>query len=242
MALLVNLVGIAILSVIAYWGANTFFKARISKALMEHEEPYSNETYDYRKTLLVLGDSTGAGVGADKPEDSVAGRLARYLGATYVENHAASGTMTEELSFQIQKAKLPKYDYILLQIGGNDILAFHNAKRTAARLSNLMAKLPPAGKVILMCAGNIGGATLFPPPMRPFHTMTNLAVHREFARVAHGWKAVYVDLFEPFWKDPFLRNPFRYLSRDGLHPSSYGYGLWFEKVKTALEKEGLQDA
>ncbi len=236
MSLLINVIGIAILSIIAYWGANTFFKARISEALMAHEEPFRNETYDYRKTLLVLGDSTGAGVGADKPEDSIAGRLAGYIGATYVENYAVSGAMTEELQYQIQKAKLPKYDYILLQIGGNDVLAFHNPKQTAAALSTAIGKLPPAGKVILMCAGNIGGATLFPPPMRPFHTMKNLAIHKEFARVAHGWKALYVNLYEPFWKDPFLRNPYRYLSRDGLHPSTYGYGLWFEKVKDALEK------
>lgn len=236
MSLLVNIVGIAILSVIAYWGANTFFKARISKALMEHEEPFKNETTDYRKTLLVLGDSTGVGVGADSPEDSIAGRLASYIGATYVENYAVSGTMTDELSFQMQKAKLPKYDYILLQIGGNDILAFHSAKKTAAKLSAAIAKLPPHGELILMSAGNIGGATLFPPPLRPFHTMVNLAMHKEFKRVAHGWHALYVDLYEPFWKDPFLQNPYRYLSRDGLHPSTYGYGLWFEKVKTALEK------
>lgn len=237
MSAVVNIVGIAILSVFAYWAANTFFKARISKALMEHEEPFKNETFDYRKTLLVLGDSTGAGVGADRPEDSVAGRLASYLGATYVENYAESGTMTEELPFQIQKAKLPKYDYILVQIGGNDILTFHSAKKTAGELSSAIGKLPPAGKLIIMSAGNAGGGTLFPPPMRPFHTMSNLAMHNEFKRVAHGWKALYVNLYEPFWKDPFLRNPYRYLSRDGLHPSTYGYGLWFEKVKAALEKQ-----
>lgn len=236
MSFLINIAGIAILSVIAYWAANTFFKAKISEALMEHEEPYRNETDDYRKTLLVLGDSTGVGVGAQKPEDSVAGRLAAYLGATHVENYAVSGALTDELSFQIQKAKLPKYDYILLQIGGNDILAFHDAKKTAAKLSVEMGTLPPAGNVILMSSGNAGGATMFPPPMRPFHTMVNLAMHKEFKRVAHGWHARYVDLYEPFWKDPFLRDPRRYLARDGLHPSTYGYGLWFDKVKAALER------
>lgn len=236
MTLLVNIVGIAILSVFAFWGANTFFKARISKALMEHEAPYMNETNDYRKTLLVLGDSTGVGVGADKPEDSIAGRLAAYLGATHVENYAISGTLTEELPFQIAKAKLAEYDYILLQIGGNDVLALHSAKRTAAHLSFAIPKLPKAGKIIIMSAGNAGGGTLFPPPLRPFHTMANLALHEEFARVAHGWHALYVNLYEPFWKDPFLRDPDRYLSRDGLHPSTYGYGLWFDKVKEALEK------
>lgn len=234
---LVNVLGVLILSIVAYWGANTFFKAKISKELMEHEEAYQKPSTDYSTTLLVLGDSTGVGVGADTPEDTVAGRLSEYLGATYVENHAVSGAMTVELKEQISKAALEQYDVILIQIGGNDILAFHDARATAAELSEALGTLPKAGEVLVMSAGNVGGGTLFPPPMRPFHTLKNLEFHKEFARVAHGWNALYVNLYEPFWKDPFLRNPYRYLSRDGLHPSSYGYGLWFEKVRKALEEK-----
>jgi lysophospholipase L1-like esterase len=235
MTLAINVAGLLILAILGYWATNTFLKARISRELMAHETPYKNETSDYTKTLLVIGDSTGVGVGADRAEDSVAGRLSAYIGATYAENYAVSGAMVEDLPAQIQKAKLPKYDYLLIQIGGNDIFAFHNAKKTAAHLSNIFGTLPPAEKIILMSAGNAGGGTLFPPPMRPFHTMVNMALHKEFARVAHGWRAIYVELYEPFWKDPFLRDPSRYLSGDGLHPSSYGYGLWFDKVKAALE-------
>ena len=240
MTLIVNIVGIIILLIIGHSAANTFFRARISEELMAHEEPYKKETGDYTKTLLVLGDSTGAGVGASQPEHSVAGRLAEYLGATHVENYAVSGTMVDELPLQIQQAKLEKYDTILIQIGGNDILAFHNAKRVSARLSNIFGTLPKADCIFLMSAGNIGGAKLFPMVIRPFHTMANLAMHKEFARVAHGWKALYVNLYEPFWKDAFLRDPHRYFSRDGLHPSSYGYGLWFDKLRATLEESQKQ--
>lgn len=236
MVLFVHIVGILVLLIIAHAAANTFFKARIAKALMEHEAPYRLLSDDYTKTMLVLGDSTGAGVGAACPEDSVAGRLAHFIGATYVENYAISGAMVSELPLQIQQAKRESYDVILIQIGGNDILAFHNAKQTAARLSNIFGTLPTAKTTILMSAGNAGGAKLFPLIIRPFHTMVNKAIHKEFARVAHGWDAIYVDLYDPFWSDPFLRDPDRYLARDGLHPSSYGYGLWFDKVKAILEK------
>jgi lysophospholipase L1-like esterase len=235
MTLLVNVLGIAILSVIAYWGANTFFRARMSEALMENDRPYEKPSFDYTTTLLVLGDSLAVGVGAQAPEDSVAGRLAAYLDATYVENHAHPGAEVEDLKSQIKAAKLPKYDFILIQAGGNDILAMHDAKKTAKQLSLVLGALPPAGRIVLMTAGNVGGATLFPPPLRLFHTIVSKAMNREFARVAHGWHITFLDLFEPFYRDPFLQNPYRYLSRDGLHPSSYGYGLWFEKLKAALE-------
>lgn len=241
MALLVNVVGIIILLAIAHEAANTFFRARISEELMQHEDPYKKETGDYTKTLLVLGDSTGVGVGASKSEDSVAGRLASYLGATHVENYAVSGALVEELPLQIQQATLSHYDTILIQIGGNDILAFHNPKQVAARLSNIFGTLPESKRTILMAPGNVGGAKLFPSLLRPFHTMFNRKIHTEFARVAHGWHALYVNLYDPFWSDPFLRDPNRYLARDGLHPSSYGYGLWFDKLRATLEaseKEG----
>jgi lysophospholipase L1-like esterase len=225
---------VLVLAVVALEAANTYFKTRISRALMDHETPFTLSSFDYRTTMLVLGDSTGVGVGADKAEHTVAGRLAKHVGATYVENYAASGTETAELGEQIKKAKLPRYDYVLIHTGGNDILAFHNPKKTARELGQILAELPQAGKVIVLSAGNVGGSTIFPHVIRPVYTALNLRFHKEFGRICHAYNAVYVNLFEPFWRDPFLRDPRRYLSRDGLHPSLYGYGLWFEKVRDAL--------
>lgn len=229
--LLQMLVVIGILALIAYWGANMYFKIRISRELMEHETPCVKESDDTSKTLLVLGDSTGVGVGAEKCEDTVAGRLSAYVDATWVENYAESGAEVSDLKEQIAKAKREHYDYLLIQIGGNDILMFHSAKKTAGELADALAILPRADNVYLMSAGNVGGSTMFPHLIRPVYTALNLRFHTEFSKVAKAFGATYVNLFEPFWKDPFLRDPARYLSLDGLHPSSYGYGLWFDKLK-----------
>ncbi len=231
------IVGVTVLlAVFAYWFANTYFKAKISQELMADAKAYEKLGDDRSKTLLVLGDSTGVGVGADKPEDTLAGRLAAYMGATYVENYSVIGAAVADLPPQIAKATLARYDLILIQIGGNDILSFGDATDASEQLAEIMKTLPENGRVVLMTAGNVGGAKLFPPFVRPFHTAANLRFHKEFAKVAEAYGAVYVNLYEPFWKDPFLRDPGRYLSRDGLHPSTYGYGLWFDKVKAALEK------
>ena len=227
---------VVVLALIAYAAANLYFKARVARELMDHETPFVHESEDHSKTLLVLGDSTGVGVGAERPEHTVAGRLAEYVGATHVENYAVSGAETADLLEQIEKAKLPRYDYILVHIGGNDILAFHNAKKVAQTLNETLPVLPKAGQVLLMSAGNVGGVTMFPFVLRPFHTALNLRYHKEFERVCHAWGVTYVNLFEPFWKDAFLRDPNRYLSRDGVHPSTYGYGLWFDKMKDYVRK------
>lgn len=222
------------LALIAYWAGNTLIKVRASQRLMEREAPYRKESTDYSKTLLVLGDSTGVGVGATTPEDSVAGRVATYIGATYVENYAKSGAAVEELPKQIENAKRDRYDVILVHIGGNNILAGNDPKPVAARLTEILKTLPPAGKVIVLSAGNIGGATIFPHPVRLFHMWLTLTYHKHFARAVAQAHATYVNLYEPLHADPFLRDPQRYLAEDGLHPSGEGYALWFEKVKAAL--------
>lgn len=226
---------LAIIIAVAYRASMVYFRARAARIQMSDEHPYKKESVDYTKTMLVLGDSTAVGVGSDTAEDTVAGRLATYIGATHVENYAKSGAAVKDLKSQIDQAVLEKYHTILIQIGGNDIILFHGAKKTAQQLDILMMTLPHAEQIILMSAGNVGGATIFPLIVRPFHTWTNHEFHKWFARVAERRKALYVNLYDKKEFDPFLREPERYFSPDGLHPSSEGYALWFEKIKTALE-------
>lgn len=223
-----------VLAIVSYWCVNTFLKARISKKMMEINAVYRNVTPDHSRTLLVLGDSTGAGVGTTKPEDAVSGRLAKDMGATYVENYAVSGAEVEDLLDQIQKAELDRYTTILVQIGGNDILAFHKISVVGPRLKTILGTLPPADTIILMSAGNAGGATIFPPPIRYFHTKTNLEYHAAFGTIAKELGIIYVNLYKEPKDDLFLKHPHIYLSEDGLHPSSEGYRLWFEELKKTV--------
>lgn len=229
-----TIVIVALLAAIAWRAGIVFVRARVSKRLMEDSKPYEALTTDYDKTLLILGDSTGVGTGASLPEDTVAARLGAYIGATYVENQAKNGAAVEDLSTQIQRLHLSHYDYILIQIGGNDILAFHDASKTAEKLNHLLGTLPDWENLIIMSAGNVGGATILPIFARPFYTLTTLAYHKEFSKVAKAHDATYVNLFRKPWKDPFIKEPSQYLADDGLHPSSEGYGLWFEALREEM--------
>lgn len=232
---LLSLTAVAlILLFVARRAALTYFRARTARIQMEEEAAFRNETGDYRMTLLVLGDSTGMGVGASRPEESVAGRLAAYIGATHVENYARPGAEAADLAAQARQATLHRYDYLLIQAGGNDIILLHGAKETAKKLAIAMLELPEAGKTILMSAGDVGAATIFPLFVRFFHTLASRAFHRWFSKVAKRRGAVYVDLYVPRERSPFVLEPERFLSKDGLHPSSEGYALWFEKLKEAL--------
>ena len=224
----------AVLFMLVTTGVTMNLKISESKRIMKKSVRFENLSDDFSKTLLVLGDSTGAGVGADSPLDTVAGRLSAYIQATYVENHAVSGAAVGDLPSQIAEVMREDYDVILIHIGGNDMIPFRAAKETAAQLSAILMTLPSAKNTYLMSCGNLGGATIFPLFIRPFHTMLNHAYHREFQKVCDTAGIIYINLYHPADRDPFIKDPKTYLAHDGLHPSSEGYELWFNDLKKFL--------
>ena len=226
-------IGIFLLALILYWGVRFAHTASISKRLVERSVPYQNVSNDHAWTMLVIGDSTAVGVGATTPEQSLAGRVALRIGATYTENHAVSGALVNDLPKQIAEAKLQEYDLILVQIGANDIVRFHDAKATTAELARYLDTLPKTKKLILVSAGDVGAATLIPPPLRPFYTKLNRSYHAEYAR---AFPDSYVNLGTGPGSQLFKERPDVYLAADGFHPSSAGYGIWFDAVAPKLSE------
>ncbi len=221
---------IALLFFISYYGIGMYKKISISKTLIERARSFQADDKDKSRSILVLGDSTGVGVGADRPEDSVAGLLAEHFRSLYVENYSASGAVVADLPSQIRQAKIKEYGLIVVQIGANDMVRFHNARKTADKLGLTLATLPKAKRVFVMSAGNIGSATIFPWFVRPMYTWVTLKYHTEFAQAVAAQHATYVNLYKDPAVDLFSLRPDVYLAADGFHPSSKGYGLWFEQL------------
>lgn len=228
------LVAFALCLWVGYQGALTLYRARVARTQIAATTPFSHPTDEGSRALLVLGDSTAVGVGATTPEESLAGLLAQEIQATSVENYAVSGACLDELDGQKARARFPAYECILIQAGANDIILFKNLTRSAAMLGLLLGSLPPARHIFVLSAGDIGRTTIFPPLMRPFLSYTNGVLHRLLEKTCMRHGATYVNLYEPLLHDPFVQEPDKYLSEDGLHPSSEGYRRWFEKVRAHL--------
>ena len=205
--------------------------AQISKQLIRNAVPYQLESANAARSILVLGDSTAVGVGAEKPADTVAGRVAMLADATSVENYAVSGARVVDLETQMRHAKYDHYQLILIQIGGNDIIAFASAEKAAAFLKEELTHLPKSNQVIVLSAGNVGGAPLFPFFIRPVYTQLNEQYHKAFERVITESGHQYVNLREAPGGLLIEHEPEIYLSADQLHPSSAGYALWYEAIK-----------
>jgi lysophospholipase L1-like esterase len=231
-------IGLLILGacVVLYWGARFIYLFSVAIRMTSQTVPFERVSDDTSISLLVLGDSTAVGVGAGSPEESVPGRVAAYIGATYVENHAVSGSLVNDVPPQVTKAALPQYRMILLQIGANDIVRFHDADKTATQLGSVLESLPPADSVIVISAGDVGTARIFSPPLRPLHTRVNQQYHAAFANAAQARGVTYIDLSQGPGAELFEKEPHRYFARDRFHLSSDGYGLWFDAIKEVLEK------
>ncbi|HRH55508.1 MAG TPA: GDSL-type esterase/lipase family protein [Candidatus Paceibacterota bacterium] len=233
MRIILFILGALLIAVVLYWGITFYLTVQVSKKIIGSTEPYKKVGTDER-AVLVLGDSTAVGIGAASPEESVAGRVSKYLDATAVENYARSGARTKELPAQSVKAEFSQYRLILIQTGGNDIIRFQSAESAAEELRAAIAALPPAERVVIISAGDVGGATLFPFPVRPFHTKLNKEYHDAFARVAEETGVTYVNFGNAPATEEINKRPDIYLAKDGLHPSSEGYRLWFETIRPSL--------
>ena len=220
--------------------AFSFFELKkttaISRQLIGKTIPFQLVTANAELPVLVLGDSTAVGVGADQTSESLPALFAQHVRATQVENYASSGATVVELSSQIARAERSHYRYILVQIGANDVTSFHAAGNTARLLEQKLVTLPAHDHLVVLMAGNVGGAPAIPWFLKDYFRRQSVHFHAAFKEVAEAQGGTYVELYDPPDTDPFIRNPLQYFAPDGFHPSSLGYKLWFEKLKKQVPK------
>lgn len=229
--------GVVVALVVTYYVIHFFYRINISKKMVEETVPFTIAGDVTGNTMLILGDSTAVGIGASSPSFSVGGYIAENSTSTYtyVENHAVSGAVAQDLAAQIEKASLSSYDTILLQIGANDILRFHDVNDVVTTLEESLALLAKKSTtVIFISAGNLGGAPLIPFFMKKFYTQRTLDYHEAFEALSQKVGVTYVNLYMNLEEDPFIQNPLKNFARDTFHPSGDGYRIWYEIIKKAI--------
>lgn len=207
-------------------------RLRAAEATIAQTVPYTRTDAPNEKSLLMLGDSTAYGVGAQSPTLSTAGRVGEALGAS-VENYARSGGKTRELLVQLGKAQRASYDVIVIQVGANDITHFSSSAQTQAELARALKRakeLSPT--VVLLTCGNIGNAPLWPWPLGHLYTYRAQVFREKFMATAQEHGVSYIDLFTK--PDVFGTDIARYYAPDGLHLSGEGYGVWAGYILEAI--------
>jgi lysophospholipase L1-like esterase len=209
-----------------------FLAIHRAKPLVAQARPYTRgSSPSHSRTLLVLGDSTAVGVGAT-PETSVPGRLAEHLNAS-VENYAVSGARTKDLAAQRARAPLPHYDYILVQIGANDVTSFSTLTSARDTLNTELTELSKlSSHIFVLTAGDIGATPVFITPFRWLVSYRTRVLRDYFKATCAQHGATYIDIYaEP---NLIATDVATYHAPDLFHLSPAGYEYWFTIVKKYL--------
>ncbi len=211
----------------------------IGNELANAAVPFSRET-DSDQNFLVIGDSSAVGTGASKPKDSIAGRLAADYPDVNVTNLGVNGSKTHELIPRLQDLGGTHFDFMLIQIGGNDIVRRTNLDELAQSIDSVLKEAKKhADSMVLMTSGNVDTSKLLPAGTRWTFTKRTRQVREIFIAAGEENKVPYVDIFREKEEDPYASEPEKYYSSDIFHPSSAGYADWYTFVRDTLEKHPI---
>lgn len=180
--------------------------------------------------LLVLGDSTAAGVGVATQSDGLPGRLSAALSARLgrpVSWRAVgrNGATTRDLLTTFVAAAFDEpFDLLFLSIGANDALTLRSAgayARDLRRILQLAAQHQPDALVLVSSMPSFGQFDLLPEPLR-----TSLLRHaRNLERAGRAVVAA-----DPHWRMSSQPPPYveGFFAADAFHPGVVGYREWAE--------------
>jgi len=210
------------------------------RALAAQARPFAREDKRPRRSVLVLGDSTGVGVGAERAADSIAGLVATEFAEVRVVNLARSGAQLADAYAMVQAVRdtgSSHFDVALLHVGGNDVLHATATPQLNETCRLLLAELRSLARhTVWLGAANVGLSPTFLPPLSWWLTRQGRRANAVFRSAARRAGIDYVEFFAERGSDLFSSDVRRWYAADGIHPSSRSYRHCYEQIKrmTAL--------
>ena len=178
--------------------------------------------------LLVLGDSTAAGVGADTQLEALPGNLARELAGRTgrgVEWRAVgeNGATTRDLLERFLPAATDQaYDIVFLSIGANDALGLRSRgafRRDVRRLIDAVRAGSPGGIILMSALPAFGRFELLPNPLRSTLYLHSRNLEDAARAVVAAQEGAHMSPPPPPYTPGFFAS-------DLFHPSASGYRDW----------------
>ena len=219
---------LAVIAVVA-GAAHALWRITQSAALIRKSIAFQSLPEDATASLLIVGDSTAVGTGASSADQSVAGLIGRDHPHVKIVNRAKNGARFADIPGQIHGGE--RFDVILVLAGANDVIRLTPAASLrrdialAAQTARARARI-----VIFMPPGNVGNSPFFFPPLSWLMTRRAKAMHFLVHQAAADHGALYVRLYQDKANDPFILRRDEFNAKDGLHPTSAGYRMWYEQL------------
>jgi len=188
--------------------------------------------------LLVLGDSTSAGVGASTQQNGLAGNLARELRSRLdrgVEWRAVgeSGATSRDLveRFVVEAVSAP-FDLVFVTVGANDALGLRSRQAFGRDIRQLIAALRaanPDATVLMSALPAFFRFELLPNPLKRNLYRHSRSLEGEARRIVGMTSNAHMSPPPPPYTEGFFAS-------DLFHPSELGYRDWARfAIDDALE-------
>jgi lysophospholipase L1-like esterase len=225
-----------------------FIEGEIAKK--QYVPPFKNPSRDPQTfgsgnkkiVYVVIGDSTGAGQGADY-DKGIAVLSAKYLSQKYsvsFYNFSISGAivgdvLNDQLAY-MKKIKIAP-DIVLLSAGANDTTHLTSLSTLEKKLNEIvktLREINPHVKIVFTASPDMGAPPRLLQPLRFFVGLQSQRVNTVFEKVIVKYKLTLAPIAKEtgkvFRKDPTL------FSEDRYHPNERGYAVWLPVITNALNK------
>jgi lysophospholipase L1-like esterase len=182
--------------------------------------------------LLIVGDSSAAGVGAAVQAEALSGRLTGLLGASLARPLdwrlvARTGVSTREALALLEETPPDPFDVAVVALGVNDVTALRLVPRWLGDVERLHARLHERHRVRRVLWSGLPPMHRFPALPQPLRGVMGLharaldaALGRWCAARPGGLRPLATHVPMPAMTDPSL------VASDGFHPGPGAYVVW----------------
>lgn len=187
--------------------------------------------------LLVVGESTAAGVGVAEQRDGLAHQLAVELAHRRArpvawQLHARTGATASAAAREFVPAATGRHDLVVVALGVNDALRLRGRRywrqRVIRLLDDLQPLLAPQGQVLLAGVPALGAFPALPQPLRAILGWHAGALDGELRRLAASRPTVRHAPMPPLSPEMF--------AADGFHPNAQAYARWVRHLADHAEQ------
>ena len=180
---------------------------------------------------LLIGESTVAGLGAKTHETALAGQFARKLSDrigksvkwTVIGKNGVTAKRTIEELLPLVPDKT--FDYILIGLGGNDVLKLSSPRiwrRTMIELITRLREKSPNSTIFITNCAAIHTSPVLPQPIRFL-----------LSKLSKMHNANAIEFTAPMNRVFYYHQPRSVpegFFADGIHPSEFGYSVWSDSM------------
>jgi lysophospholipase L1-like esterase len=185
--------------------------------------------------VLILGDSSAAGVGVSTQAEALSGQLTTLLAEQFTiawQLWARNGFTSQNLHTVLDTNTAQPFDVVLISIGVNDITSGSTEDRWIKHQHALIEKLTQTFSAKHIVYSSLPPMHLFPALPNPLRWVLGMRA-KQFNRALE-------QLIEQHPNCQLVQNDMpmqaHFIASDGFHPSATSYTLWAKQVSEIIKK------